>query len=135
MAARAVGFKIVCVTYARPMGRQLLRRGWSRLEKVSLGSSLGSCLSKSSLMEAPVDDQSITMEDLGPPTPKLPADLRCSQITSIGKELEIYQIRRDYVTSMIDLENRTPSATTETKSKLEEELKSLNENILSWKVS
>ncbi|GFW89557.1 hypothetical protein TNCV_1515081 [Trichonephila clavipes] len=69
------------------------------------------------------------MEDLGPPTPKLPADLRCSQITSIGKELEIYQIRRDYVTSMIDLENRTPSATTETKSKLEEELKTLNENI------
>ncbi|GFV58139.1 uncharacterized protein TNCV_687461 [Trichonephila clavipes] len=30
---------------------------------------------------------------------------------------------------MIDLENRTPSATTETKSKLEEELKTLNENI------
>ncbi|GFX36704.1 uncharacterized protein TNCV_580831 [Trichonephila clavipes] len=80
-------------------------------------------------MEAPVDDHCITMEDLGPPTPKLPADLRCSQITSIGKELEIYQIRRDYVTSMIDLENRTPSATTETKSKLEEELKTLNENI------
>ncbi|GFU24583.1 uncharacterized protein TNCV_2265261 [Trichonephila clavipes] len=67
----------------------------------------------------------------GPWSPifKLPADLRCSQITSIGKELEIYQIRRDYVTSMIDLENRTPSATTETKSKLEEELKTLNENI------
>ncbi|GFW07241.1 uncharacterized protein TNCV_3694341 [Trichonephila clavipes] len=64
-----------------------------------------------------------------PPTPKLPVELRCSQITSIGKELEIYQIRRDYVTSMIDLENRTPSATTETKSKLEEELKTLNENI------
>ncbi|GFT80596.1 uncharacterized protein TNCV_5122991 [Trichonephila clavipes] len=92
-------------------------------------SSLGSCLSKSSLMESPVDDHCITMEDLGPPIPKLPADLRCSQITSIGKELEIYQIRRDYVTSMIDLENRTPSATTETKSKLEEELKTLNENI------
>ncbi|GFX52610.1 uncharacterized protein TNCV_4326251 [Trichonephila clavipes] len=92
-------------------------------------SSLGSCLSKSSLMEAPVDDHCITMEDLGPPTPKLPAELRCSQITSIGKELEIYQIRRDYVTSMIDPENRTPSATTETKSKLEEELKTLNKNI------
>ncbi|GFX73364.1 uncharacterized protein TNCV_1469861 [Trichonephila clavipes] len=93
------------------------------------GEKFGSCLSKSSLMEAPVDDHCITMEDLGPPTPKLPADLRCSQITSVGKELEIYQIRRDYVTSMIDLENRTPSATTETKSKLEEELKTLNENI------
>ncbi|GFV75005.1 hypothetical protein TNCV_4086731 [Trichonephila clavipes] len=58
---------------------------------------------------------------------QLTSDVR--KITSIGKELEIYQIRRDYVTSMIDLENRTPSATTETKSKLEEELKSLNENI------
>ncbi|GFT46880.1 probable RNA-directed DNA polymerase from transposon X-element [Trichonephila clavipes] len=80
-------------------------------------------------MEAPVDDHCITMKDLGPPIPKLPADIRCSQITSIGKELEIYQIRRDYVTSMIDLENRTPSATTETKSKLEEELKTLNDNI------
>ncbi|GFW07267.1 uncharacterized protein TNCV_3694591 [Trichonephila clavipes] len=80
-------------------------------------------------MEAPVDDHCITKEDLGPPTPKLPADLRCSQITSIDKELEIYQIRREYVTSMIDLEKRTPSATTETKSKLEEEFKTLKENL------
>ncbi|GFT77596.1 hypothetical protein TNCV_757851 [Trichonephila clavipes] len=35
-----------------------LRSDWPRL----------SCLSKSSLMEAPVDDQCITMEDLGPRT-------------------------------------------------------------------
>ncbi|GFW16770.1 uncharacterized protein TNCV_1640061 [Trichonephila clavipes] len=95
--------------------------------EVSLGP--GSCLSKSSIMEAPVDDHCINMEDVGPPTPKLPAELRCSQITSVGKELEIYQIRKDFINNMIDLENRTPSATTETKSKLEEELKTLDENI------
>ncbi|GFU93648.1 RNA-directed DNA polymerase from mobile element jockey [Trichonephila clavipes] len=45
------------------------------------------------------------------------------------KELEIYQIRKGYINNMIDLENRTPSATTETKSKLEEELKTLDGNI------
>ncbi|GFV02009.1 hypothetical protein TNCV_1229391 [Trichonephila clavipes] len=38
MAARAVGFKIFCVTYARPMGRQLLRR--SRLGKTCNTSAL-----------------------------------------------------------------------------------------------
>ncbi|GFT57336.1 hypothetical protein TNCV_3969611 [Trichonephila clavipes] len=86
-------------------------------------------------MEAQVDDHCITMDDLGPPVPKLPADLRCSQITSIGKELEIYQIRRDYVTSMIDLENRTPSATTETKSKLRRSSRRSTKTSLSWKVS
>ncbi|GFX75397.1 hypothetical protein TNCV_1724111 [Trichonephila clavipes] len=40
-------------------------------------SSPGSCLSKSSIMEAPVDDQCINMEDLGPPSPpKFPDELR-----------------------------------------------------------
>ncbi|GFT26017.1 uncharacterized protein TNCV_5126681 [Trichonephila clavipes] len=47
----------------------------------------------------------------------------------LEKELEIYQIRKGYINNMIDLENRTPSATTETKSKLEEELKTLDGNI------
>ncbi|GFX40774.1 uncharacterized protein TNCV_1548001 [Trichonephila clavipes] len=92
-------------------------------------SSLGSCLSKSSIMEAPVDEQCITMEDLGPIQPKFPDEQRCMQIKSVAKEIKIFSIRKDYVAKMLEVEESDPSNNKETKVTLETELKSLEEKI------
>ncbi|GFU02606.1 uncharacterized protein TNCV_3755211 [Trichonephila clavipes] len=80
-------------------------------------------------MEAPVDDQCITMEDLGPIQPKFPDEQRCMQIKSIAKEIKIFSIRKDYVAKMLELEESDPSNNKETKVTLEAELKSLEEKI------
>ncbi|GFT01090.1 hypothetical protein TNCV_4054811 [Trichonephila clavipes] len=70
---------------------------------------LGSCLSESSIMEAPVDEQCITMEDLGPIQPKFPDEQRCMQIKSVAKEIKIFSIRKDYVAKMLEVEESDPS--------------------------
>ncbi|GFT45617.1 hypothetical protein TNCV_1055661 [Trichonephila clavipes] len=41
--------------------------GWAGWMRDTIHSSPGSCLRKSCVMEAPVDDQCINMVDLGPP--------------------------------------------------------------------
>ncbi|GFS60651.1 hypothetical protein TNCV_5073811 [Trichonephila clavipes] len=58
-------FKII-PTHHLPMGDSS-DRGLISTKRVLLFSSPGYCLSKSSIMEAPIDDQCINMEDLGPP--------------------------------------------------------------------
>ncbi|GFU47131.1 nucleic-acid-binding protein from transposon X-element [Trichonephila clavipes] len=80
-------------------------------------------------MEAPVDDQCITMEDLGPIQPKFPDEQRCMQIKSVAKEIKIFSIRKDYVAKMLEVEESDPSNNKETKVTLETELKSLEEKI------
>ncbi|GFW98386.1 hypothetical protein TNCV_1092641 [Trichonephila clavipes] len=69
-------------------------------------------------MEKQVDAQSIIMEDLVPPS-KFPGEQRCMQIKGIAKEVKIFNIRKDYVYWMLELEQTDRSQTTETKVKLE----------------
>ncbi|GFV84658.1 uncharacterized protein TNCV_4296411 [Trichonephila clavipes] len=93
-------------------------------------SSPGSCLSKSSIMEAPVDDQCINMEDLGPPSPpKFPDELRCSQIKSVQMEMRIFTARKTYVSELLEIEKETNGPRTVTAQKSEEEITSLDEKI------
>ncbi|GFT44129.1 uncharacterized protein TNCV_966181 [Trichonephila clavipes] len=80
-------------------------------------------------MEAPVVDQSINMEDLGPPPPKFPAELRCSQIKSVQMEMRIFSARKKYVSELLEIEKESNGPMTETAQKSEEEMTSLDEKI------
>ncbi|GFX07223.1 uncharacterized protein TNCV_2972001 [Trichonephila clavipes] len=92
-------------------------------------SSPGSCLSKSRIMEAPVDDQCISMEDLGPPSPpKFPDELRCSLIKSVQMEMRILTARKTYVSELLEIKKETNGPRTETAQK-SEEMTSLEEKI------
>ncbi|GFW16117.1 nucleic-acid-binding protein from transposon X-element [Trichonephila clavipes] len=81
-------------------------------------------------MEAPVVDQSINMEDLGPPSPpKFPAELRCSQIKSVQMEMRIFTARKKYVSELLEIEKESNGPMSETAQKSEEEMTSLDEKI------
>ncbi|GFU45538.1 uncharacterized protein TNCV_4774461 [Trichonephila clavipes] len=89
-------------------------------------------------MEAPVDDQCINMEDLGPPSPpKFPDELRCSQIKSVQMEMRIFTARKTYVSELLEIEKETNGPRTETAQKSEAEMTSLDEkiNILEGKMN
>ncbi|GFV88975.1 uncharacterized protein TNCV_4911771 [Trichonephila clavipes] len=81
-------------------------------------------------MEAPVEDQCINMEDLGPPSPpKFPDELRCSQIKSVQMEMRIFTARKTYVSELLEIEKETNGPRTETAQKSEAEMTSLDEKI------
>ncbi|PRD27711.1 UNVERIFIED_CONTAM: hypothetical protein NCL1_34574 [Trichonephila clavipes] len=81
-------------------------------------------------MEAPVDDQCINMEDLGPPSPpKFPDELRCSQIKSVQMEMRIFTARKTYVSELLEIEKETNGPRMETAQKSEAEMRSLDEKI------
>ncbi|GFQ98775.1 hypothetical protein TNCT_347311 [Trichonephila clavata] len=73
-------------------------------------------------------DQSITMEDVSV-TPPLFDEERCAKITGFEKQSQIFDARKDYVVSMLEIEKKIPSPTTETRTQLENELKNLDEKI------
>ncbi|GFS58114.1 uncharacterized protein TNIN_430391 [Trichonephila inaurata madagascariensis] len=60
-------------------------------------------------MEQAVDDQSINMEDLGPP-PKPPSDeQRCLKLKSFDKEVRIFSARKDYISEMLRSKSQYPA--------------------------
>ncbi|GFY62843.1 uncharacterized protein TNIN_429041 [Trichonephila inaurata madagascariensis] len=65
-------------------------------------------------MEQQVDDQSVTMEDLGPPPPPLTDEQRCLNLHGLDKEVSIFTARKDYITEMLEIEKSIPSPTPET---------------------
>ncbi|GFV62595.1 hypothetical protein TNCV_2528201 [Trichonephila clavipes] len=59
-------------------------------------------------MEQQADDQSIIMEDLGPPSP-LTDEQRCMKLKSFEKEVWIFSARKDYVSEMLEIEKVSPA--------------------------
>ncbi|GFQ71790.1 uncharacterized protein TNCT_170431 [Trichonephila clavata] len=69
-------------------------------------------------------DQSVIMEDISA-SPTLTDQDRCNSLRGFEKQHHIFDARKDYVVSMLDIEKKIPSPTDETKTKLEDELKGL----------
>ncbi|GFQ69704.1 uncharacterized protein TNCT_140411 [Trichonephila clavata] len=70
-------------------------------------------------------DQSVIMEDISA-SPTLTDQDRCNSLRGFEKQHHIFDARKDYVVSMLDIEKKIPSPTDETKTKLEDELKGLD---------
>ncbi|GFQ66933.1 hypothetical protein TNCT_153671 [Trichonephila clavata] len=73
-------------------------------------------------------DQSINMEDVSV-TPPLTDEERCAKITGFEKQCQIFDARKDYVDSMLEIEKKIPSPTTKTRTQFENEMKSLDEKV------
>ncbi|GFT72118.1 uncharacterized protein TNCV_2272231 [Trichonephila clavipes] len=76
-------------------------------------------------MDEQVDDQCINMEDNESFPPLLTDESRCLSIHGIDKEIRIFSARKNYVTTMLEIERNSPSPMEETTKKLEEELLNL----------
>ncbi|GFQ81109.1 uncharacterized protein TNCT_578301 [Trichonephila clavata] len=74
-------------------------------------------------------DQSITMEDVSVPPLPLSDEKRCAKLIGFEKQAQIFDARKDYVISMIEIEKKIPSPSPETTTQLENEMKSLEEKI------
>ncbi|GFT35163.1 probable RNA-directed DNA polymerase from transposon X-element [Trichonephila clavipes] len=76
-------------------------------------------------MDEQVDDQCINMEDNESYPPLLTDESRCLSIHGIDKEIRIFSARKNYVTTMQEIERSSPSPVEETTKKLEKELLNL----------
>ncbi|GFX59857.1 hypothetical protein TNCV_4131001 [Trichonephila clavipes] len=72
-------------------------------------------------------DQSIEMEETIPQT--VTDQQKCNHLKSIDTQIEIFTIRKTYISQMLDVEKRNPGLTPETTLKLEEEAAGLDEQI------
>ncbi|GFR28659.1 hypothetical protein TNCT_180871 [Trichonephila clavata] len=61
--------------------------------------------------------------------PLLTDEERCAKITGFEKQPRIFDSRKDYVVSMLEIEKKISSSTPETRTQLENEMKSLDEKI------
>ncbi|GFX75389.1 uncharacterized protein TNCV_1724031 [Trichonephila clavipes] len=82
------------------------------------------------IMEQQVDDQCVNMEDNESfPPPLLSDENHCLNIQAIEKEMNIFSVRKTYVTTMLDIEKNSSSPMEETIKKLEEELLNLETTV------
>ncbi|GFU22715.1 uncharacterized protein TNCV_762911 [Trichonephila clavipes] len=72
-------------------------------------------------------DQSIEMEETIPQT--VTDQQKCNNLQSIARQIDIFSIRKAYVTQLLDYEKSSPGPTPETTLNLEEEAAGLNEKI------
>ncbi|GFQ86908.1 uncharacterized protein TNCT_111961, partial [Trichonephila clavata] len=73
-------------------------------------------------------DQCVVMEDISAST--LTEEQRCTKISGLETQIQIFDARKNYVLTMIDIDKRNKHPLPETMPKLEGELKSVKEKII-----